>query len=173
MTKTTDPTLTIEFQRKVSDFVQHEVVYCVSHLVSELVPAILNGDIGQDCPSYEDDAYKLTGKHVWCPVNTKSYNELDEFTDEDDAREALEEWLEDPECAEVGDNNEDDWCIEERHNEALEHWIVSDYLADRLEEHGEIIVRDFFGLTIWGRCCSGQAISIDGVIQRIYEEIHS
>ena len=52
-------------------------------------------------------------------------------------------------------------------SEALEHWIVSDWLADRLEEKGEMILKDFLGLTIWGRTTSGQAISIDNVIEEI------
>jgi hypothetical protein len=54
--------------------------------------------------------------------------------------------------------------------EAYEHWIVSDWLADKLEERGEMIVRDFLGLTIWGRCTSGQAILLDGVICDIYDK---
>jgi hypothetical protein len=62
---------------------------------------------------------------------------------------------------------------EEDYREAVEeHWIVSDWLANRLEERGECVLRDFFGLTVWGRTCSGQAISLDGVIGDIFDELH-
>ena len=53
--------------------------------------------------------------------------------------------------------------------EALEHWIVSDWLGKRLLEQGEMVI-DFMGLTIWGRTTSGQAICIDSVIEDIYNK---
>lgn len=61
--------------------------------------------------------------------------------------------------------------IEPQQTEALEHWIVSDWLADKLEAHGEMVICDFLGLTIWGRSCSGQAIHMDYVIQKIHAEL--
>ena len=54
--------------------------------------------------------------------------------------------------------------------EVLEHWIVSDWLAEKLESKGELIERSFYNPTIWGRTTSGQAITMDGVIQEISEE---
>ena len=54
-------------------------------------------------------------------------------------------------------------------DEALEHWLVSDWLGNRLREEGEMVV-DFMGLTIWGRTTSGQAIYIDSVIEDIYNK---
>ena len=56
--------------------------------------------------------------------------------------------------------------IEPDYDEVYEHWIVSDFLGRKLEEQGET-VRTVLGLTIWGRCCTGQAIALDYVIQRI------
>ena len=53
--------------------------------------------------------------------------------------------------------------------EALEHWLVSDWLANRLREEGEMVV-NFMDLTIWGRTTSGQAICIDSVIEDIYNK---
>ena len=54
-------------------------------------------------------------------------------------------------------------------DEALEHWIVSDWLGKRLLEQGEMVI-DFMDLTIWGRTTSGQAIYIDSVIEDIYNK---
>ena len=53
--------------------------------------------------------------------------------------------------------------------EALEHWLVSEWLAKRLLEEGEMVV-EFLGLIIWGRTTSGQAIYIDSVIEDIYNK---
>ena len=54
-------------------------------------------------------------------------------------------------------------------DEALEHWLVSTWLANRLREEGEMVI-DFMDLTIWGRTTSGQAIYIDSVIEDIFNK---
>ena len=59
--------------------------------------------------------------------------------------------------------------IEGEPEEALEHWLVSDWLASRLREEGEMVI-DFLDLTIWGRTTSGQAICMDSVIEDIYNK---
>ena len=61
--------------------------------------------------------------------------------------------------------------IEPYETEVFEHWLVSDWLADKLISKGETVVKDYMGLTIWGRTTSGQAISLDYVIQQIYQEL--
>ena len=55
--------------------------------------------------------------------------------------------------------------------EALQHFIVADWFADELEKRGEIVDKDFLGLTIWGRPTYGQAISLDYVVQDILKDI--
>lgn len=52
----------------------------------------------------------------------------------------------------------------------FEWWAVGDYLATKLEEHGELVCRDYM-VPIWGRQCCGQAIYIDSVIEEICAEI--
>lgn len=56
--------------------------------------------------------------------------------------------------------------IEVDYISALEHWIVTDWLGARLFEKGEM-VSELFGLHIWGRTTSGQAIHMDNVIEQI------
>lgn len=58
-------------------------------------------------------------------------------------------------------------------SEIFEHWAVSHYLADRIEERGGRIVRDWHGLNVWGRATTGQAIYMDGIMQDIAAEIDS
>lgn len=55
--------------------------------------------------------------------------------------------------------------------EAHEHWVVSDWLGDQLTQKGEM-VGQLFGLTIWGRTATGQAVYLDDVIQTIHAEQH-
>jgi hypothetical protein len=50
--------------------------------------------------------------------------------------------------------------------EVYEHWAITDRLAELLEAEGERVDRDFAGLTVWARTTTGQAISMDGVIER-------
>lgn len=54
-------------------------------------------------------------------------------------------------------------------NEVLEWWLVSDWLIERLEEKGEPILKTDYE-TWWGRTTSGQAIILDYVIEKIYDE---
>ena len=54
--------------------------------------------------------------------------------------------------------------------EAYEHWVVTPWLASKLEAKGEM-VGDVLGLTVWGRCTSGASICIDGVIEDITAEL--
>lgn len=53
--------------------------------------------------------------------------------------------------------------------EVLEWWLVSGWLADQLEERGEVALSDGQS-NWWGRCCSGQSILLDGILQRIVVE---
>jgi hypothetical protein len=62
--------------------------------------------------------------------------------------------------------------IEPYNDEAYEYWIVSDWLRWHLERRGEM-VEDIFGLNVWGRCATGQAIFLDYVIEDIYNESES
>lgn len=64
--------------------------------------------------------------------------------------------------------------IDPHTREAYEHWAVSDWLGRRLEAAGEMVAFDFAGMpAVWGRCCTGQAISLDDVVQRIACDGHN
>lgn len=54
--------------------------------------------------------------------------------------------------------------------EPLEFWIVTEWLGEKLKDHGEI-VDELFDFTIWARTTSGQAIALDYVISKIAEEM--
>jgi len=54
--------------------------------------------------------------------------------------------------------------------EIYEYWIVTPYLGEQLREKGEPIL-EHCGGWIWGRTCTGQAISLDSVISSICYEM--
>lgn len=56
--------------------------------------------------------------------------------------------------------------------EVYEHWVVSRFLAQKLESFGEKVIQDILGVgPIWCRCTTGQAILLDGVINEICSEL--
>lgn len=182
-------------QRICSRLVEREVYYCVSSLVSHFAE---NHDAINGSDYTEDDVYALLSCDDWqtaweesgYTLHEDSTGDLYALTEADAARlaacttfdpdefdeldEARDDIITDGEAV---DCDSDDWkglCeavgIDPETREAYEHRIVSDWLARRLSERGEI-TGELFGLTIWGRCCTGQAIHLDSVIGEIAEEM--
>jgi len=60
----------------------------------------------------------------------------------------------------------------EDRQEIFEWWFVSQWLYEQLREADEPVIDSEYGY-LWGRTCSGQAISLDGVIERIYAKMMS
>ena len=54
--------------------------------------------------------------------------------------------------------------------EVFEYWFVSSWLGRKLLEKDELIIKSG-NLTIWGRTTTGQHITMDSVIEDIYNEI--
>jgi hypothetical protein len=158
--------------------VRNEVQACASFMVSQLAQ---NFEAARALGLEEEELFGITSRDDW----EEPARDWIRSADADalaDAREYMS-----AEGAEVSDDIEatrasllaavesaDDWqdfcdyVREDAHTiEAYEHWIISDWLADKLEEQGEMVARDFLGFTIWGRPTTGQAISMDGVILQI------
>lgn len=156
MTKTKKPT-----QREVEEFARREVIYCVSMLVYELAK---DENYSEDLfPILVQDNWQDAALEAGWSINVARMTGTVSYTHKDSPNEykIYEGWQD--LCEDQG--------IDPYQNEAYEHWIVSDYLADKLEAKGEMVIRDFLGLTIWGRTCTGQAICMDSVIEDIYKEV--
>ncbi|PZP65239.1 MAG: hypothetical protein DI604_25045 [Delftia acidovorans] len=173
-----------------NDLVKREVFYCVSSLVSTLAN---NGAAAQTYDEYSRELGALTeqAQELCYP--------LEDW--EEPAREEVHGWslahLQD-ECATrgldavetatqsalraaiLGDLEEQgdwqDFCdandIEPYQRDVFEHWIVSDWLADKLAEKGEKVDKDFVGLTVWARTTTGQGIASDWVIEQIVADLN-
>lgn len=68
----------------------------------------------------------------------------------------------------------EDFCnefdLEPERCEVYEHWIVSYWLGRKLADKGHPLV-DICSLNVWGRSCTGQAISMDHDILEIAREV--
>ncbi|TIW21326.1 MAG: hypothetical protein E5V63_29635 [Mesorhizobium sp.] len=165
--------------RTAEDIVRMEVHYCVSSLVS-----ILAANDGK--PGYSASMFDL------CEQALELASPIEDW--EEAARDAG--WREfDPpsqgstvcrnatEAEKVDDDSgpltyASDWqdaCnvdgLEPYDREVFEHWIVSDWLADKLAAKGEKVDKDFAGMTVWARTTTGQGIAGDWVIESIIADL--
>jgi hypothetical protein len=153
-------------QKILAELVRREVIYCISELIGELSTDTKYDDILMDLsmvPDYEAIVENNDELDVYWDDACAGYA----FKDKDgDESECYDTWIEAVEAA------CDDHRIDiDEYREVFEYWLVSRFLANRLEEHGEPVAQDFLGLTIWGRCTTGQAIYMDHVIGEIAEEM--
>lgn len=163
----------LKLQELGGRLVEREVYYCVSSLIYELaqdgkymddlMPILVNTDWVEPAKNYINDMDR--------EALLESLGEFDIQCFQDEDIEALRKAL-------LINLKKDGWLQEfcENHridpyeNKVHEHWIVSDWLAAKLEDEGESVLHDFLGLTLWGRVCTGQAVEFDYIIQKIAAE---
>lgn len=140
------------------ELVAREVYYCVSPLIHELIKN----------EKYMDDLMPVLCQDGWESALTD--NGYESFID----KFGVACWKDTKDGATFAGSAQDAcefWGIEPQQIEAFEHWIISGWLADKLEAEGEMILRDFLGLIIWGRSTTGQAIYADYVIEKIHNAL--
>lgn len=153
-------------QRIKADFVSREVVACVSMWVEDSLKAgILN--LKDIAPIY----------NVNVELETLGGNWFEGSTDERDEKiEELREKIGELETAGADVNaDEIERCTndvstletaDEEPRVIYEFWLVSKSLFEDLRERGEAVVNSDYG-HIWGRCTTGQSITVDSVISEI------
>lgn len=150
-----------EIKRK---FVEREVLYCVSSLIYEL--AKKDEYFEELMPVLQQPDYDAAISEIIREESEEDVLGYLGIAHKDNIQETIDNMF---------NSDKEDMCnhfyAEPEDIEALEHWIVSDWLAKKLEAQDEMITHDFLGLTIWGRTTSGQAILLDGVISRICEDL--
>ena len=139
-------------------FVEREVVACASQLIYEL----------NDSEGFQDNVYEeFYSTPDWELMKDNFIGNLDE-----DEEKEICEYFNVENITEIGEQELCEYAdVDFEYLEPYEFWIVSPWLGRKLEEYGEIVSFDFFGFTIWGRCTTGQAILLDGVISRICEDL--
>jgi hypothetical protein len=185
-------------QRILSRLVHREVMHCLSCTVSHFLQ---NPDACCDGIDYDDIISELGQRDDWetpgtyhaqheadrdeliewlIELDVKLPNEFGELVNEDDpATEDLDEAgnLTDDELRTMVVDNTGDWqeycdkfSVDHDTVEAYEHWAVTSWFKARLAERGEI-TGDLLDFDVWGRTCTGQAISMDYVIASIAAEM--
>ncbi|MER9524031.1 hypothetical protein NKI96_10645 [Mesorhizobium sp. M0292] len=159
--------------RTPDQIVSAEVHYCVSFLISTLAgsghrPAV-RPDLADLCEQAAELCYPIPD---WEEAATQAgWTEtatLGAFAHTDGS------------AFSIGGKTDTKWellcatCeIEPYDREVFEHWIVSDWLADKLEAKGEKVDRDIGGMIVWARTTSGQGIASDSVIETIAAELNA
>lgn len=154
-------------QRILGQFVEREVVHCVSCLVGHFAKndaaccdGISYDEILDLCRNvdYQEAAEQAGWEAFADEFGAKCYRDTNEgWTWAGDSWEDL--------CREF------DIDLEAGEREVYEHWAVSGFLGEKLKAHGETVGELLDFDAIWGRCTTGQAISLDYVIQAIAAEM--
>jgi len=171
-------------QRVVGDLVHREVICCISSTVSALLK------VASECHSEDfsyDDMLNLCERRA---DNSERIDEIMERLDEIDSEIAdaekerdgektpvrrvriAEKMLKELESekSKLEDEKQELEVEQDEPSEVYEHWNVSRYFARKLAEHGEV-TGDLLDFTVWGRCCTGQAVLLDYVVCVIAAEM--
>lgn len=170
--------LTKQDQETVERIVSREILHCASQLIQEL----------SSHDEYMEDICEFSLKYdyesaCWEELVSCKWSVLSGYLDDEGIEHDEEKLEHDYEYRKqmISELDEDisdysEWCdsqlIECDATEALEFWIVSDWLATKLQEQDELI-GEITGFNIWGRTCSGQAISMDYVIENIARKLNN
>jgi hypothetical protein len=151
------------------DLVRREVIYCVSSLIYELsqIQEHLDSESQEllvELGYASGDSEEAASEEGWVKYTLENKEESIFVNEDGTVDRESETW--------------DDLCLEHDIEvpvrEVYEHWLITGWFARRLEEKGERVVRDLFGLDwIWGRTTTGQAISIDRVVEEIVQELNN
>lgn len=152
----------------IEQMIQREVNCCLSSLVSTLAKGAYHrrtgetGDLIDLCEQAAELAasvpdYEEAARQEGWGLNDDGYFERS-ASDEPEIIKDKGDWRDVCEYAGIDPY---DW-------EVFEHWAVSPWLAEKLEAEGEKVDKDFAGMNVWARTCTGQSISSDGCIQRIH-----
>ncbi|RWX70437.1 hypothetical protein EN780_03315 [Mesorhizobium sp. M4B.F.Ca.ET.089.01.1.1] len=159
--------------RTPDQLVSAEVHYCVSSLVSTLAGSGFRPAVRPDLADLCEQASELAA-----PIADFEEAALQEGWTETATPGAFTH--KDGSAFSVGEKTGTKWqelCeandIEPYDREVFEHWIVSDWLAEKLEAKGEKVDRDFGGMTVWARTTTGQGIASDWVIETIAAEMNA
>ena len=156
----------------LKELVQREVIYCVSSLIytltqenkldEELAISLWQGAIDYEAAEYainQDGSYLVEKEGLWGLYDNDDLDNPIVDYQYESKRELIEYYFDDM-----------SWDIEDYRSEVFEHWLVSNWLSKELDANGEVTV-ECYGLTIWCRTTTGQAIHCDSVMEQIYQEL--
>jgi hypothetical protein len=166
--------------------VRQNVYYCISGLISDLNKLVSSADPKtlKEVDIDDDQLRDLSVQDDWEEPASYYIRKLDredlitelELKDIEMEPEETTEALAEKLIAHLDEEGEfQEFCSDNRLDpdqiEVYEHWLVSDWFAARLEEKGGIVDKDLCGVTVWGRTTTGQSSYMDGIVQRIAQDL--
>ena len=158
--------------RTIERIIEQEIFANASWLISSLCrledPELMNVD--QDDlisvriqPDYSvaPDGYeieKTDGAYYWYRVAETDDDEIESSDSVFNTPEAA--------CSDAWDDYGD---TPEDYIEALQHWIVSDWLAEKIIDVGGMAAIDICGFAIWGRSECGIGLDMDSTLKAVVE----
>lgn len=179
---TADEQRTIRVALRAEMYAANYIKGCDSSLVDALIEAANSGEISSDLAnafSVDELRNLYADPSDWDAAQCRAY--ADEHDVElPDLEPCAEHDAYEADCEGCAEMCEDDsprgWLTEAREAcrdfaqdnpaEVFEWWRVDSWLCGQLDAIGEVTIDNGFG-TWWGRCATGQALIMDGVLQRI------
>lgn len=143
-------------------FVAREVLTCFSYEMDAVLKQGANGG-NSDLPDYEqiENLYEYK-----CPECGEGEQDREELLCDNESSTGNDYNFKCKNCGHESD--QDDWNNEPQ--EILEWWIITRWFYEKLKAKGQPVLQ-WGNNHYWGRCCSGQAILLDGVISEICLEM--
>lgn len=146
--------------------------YGYSKEVHELAEGYLNYEVLKCDSLLVDRLMKMAGDNYSSVISEFSIDKIENFYDT--SVEAVEDFLryncEDDTWQGLPFDEKDafanDLGFEPQPQEIYEWWAVTSWLADQLKQFSQPVLSNDFG-DWWGRTCTGQAIILDGIMQKI------
>lgn len=142
-------------------FVERHIITCFSY---EMDAILAQEESRRDnkLPTWEDIENFYEYK---CPECGAGRQDMEDFQEVKSADLAAGHNFKCPDCGFLFVNEPDS-----EGQEIFEWWIVSSFLYGKLKEKGHPVL-EFGNNCYWGRCTTGQAILLDGIITEICEEM--
>ena len=87
---------------------------------------------------------------------------------DDDETESSDAVFNTPEAA-CSDAWQDYGDTPDDYTEALQHWLISDWLAEKIMDVGGMAATDICGFAVWGRSECGQGLDMDSTLRAVVE----
>lgn len=168
----------IQAQILAERYLERDIVYCQTYLVEEMMQSGVDGFSLEEVDNLYPDPEEWTVEQCREYLEDRGIDPESEGLPLAACPNHLSDCDDDGFCTLCGEQEEeedvaDEWRDAVRDNseaaEIYEWWLVTDWLADKLEEAGKPILRAA-NCAWWGRTCTGQNIILDGTLQEVAKQ---
>lgn len=164
-------TISAQFEQKLENFIKGELITRLDEFIQFSLQESDKGN--QEAPVSWDDFQNLyiLPEYFGNYVNFSGGFEGDRQIEENRLEELQSTYeMDSTEWDEIQFELDELNDLEFRQQEIFEFWLTSRALFNDLQRKGEPVAESSNGY-IWGRTTTGQSPIVDGVIQRIYQEL--